>query len=153
MSTRATVCVMDSTRYSYMVRYKHCDGYPTGLGYELVRALRTCRTAEELFASVKLENFFVDEVREPEDCHKLQGDLEYIYAIRMLDDVNVITGLRTTNPYLSSLPYTCFPIFSLIVNRDSPDDTAVFAILNSAEHIGTGVLRLLSEFEHKLEAR
>ena len=108
MTTRAMVLRRNGA--SYECYYRHCDGYPTGLGAQLIEALRSpfCKTWQDIVKQCELqpENKFV---RKPEDAFlKLQGDLEYIYVVS--ENPASLTIYRTTNP--RSLPAFAFKIWS-----------------------------------------
>ena len=108
MATRAMVLRRNGA--SYECYYRHCDGYPTGLGAQLIEALRSpfCKTWQDIVKQCELqpENKVV---RKPEDAFlKLQGDLEYIYVVS--ENPASLTIYRTTNP--RSLPAFAFKIWS-----------------------------------------
>ncbi len=66
---------------TYDLYYRHSDGYPTGLGVELIEGLKQHLTIDALLKKVGAE----DEkktVAKPEDAFlEVQGDLEWIYAL------------------------------------------------------------------------
>jgi len=119
MATRAMVLRENGT--SYECYYRHCDGYPTGLGVQLVEALRNpfCKTWQDIVKQCGLqpENKFVSK---PEDVFlMLQGDLEYIYVVR--ENPKGLAIYRTTNP--RNLPDFAFQIwFSYAKYFPAPHD-------------------------------
>ena len=52
MSTRAMICVDWYGHDHYELFYRHCDGYPTGLGMELVDAMLKHDSIEEVIKEV-----------------------------------------------------------------------------------------------------
>jgi len=97
MGTRAMV--LKEIGRSYECFYRHTDGYPSGLGAELIEALRSpfIRSWDDLVECCRLEkeNRIV---AKPEDAFlKVQGDLEYIYVVK--ENPTSLTIYRTSNPY------------------------------------------------------
>ena len=87
MSTRAMILVQygDAWASPYHMYYRHCDGDPTGLGQELIEAMKRGLTTEEMIEEVCAEDTKAT-VSEIEDAFlKYQGDLEWIYVIRNPD--------------------------------------------------------------------
>jgi len=81
MSTRAMICVDWYGHGHFELFYRHCDGYPTGLGSELIEALLKYNSVEKVLEEVEArsEGRFV---ARPEDAFlKVQSDLEWIYVI------------------------------------------------------------------------
>jgi len=118
MSTRGMVAVQFSMNGGYRLYYRHCDTYPTGLGYELISKLKAAQIFGwhvEGIDKILEEVGCVDEKRtaiEPEDAFlHVQGDLEYIYVIKNVDDPTTLSVqiLRTSNP--RSTPNFAFPIY------------------------------------------
>jgi len=98
MSTRAMVCV---NRYggSYEMYYRHCDGYPTALGAEIVRALLAGKSIDEVIEAIGAtdERCSVDN---PEDAFlKRQSDLEWVYALRQSSGTIALQVLKTSDPH------------------------------------------------------
>jgi hypothetical protein len=116
MSTRGMVALRTTSTGPYELFYEHMDTYPTWLGARLLPALKKCLEAEH-------DAEFEDEVRrviqdhtqeplnraqtvsKPEDAFlKVQGDLEWIYAIdlRFGSDYKQFSRIaiyRTSNPW------------------------------------------------------
>ena len=114
MSTRAMIAVQMNGNGSYFLYYRHCDGYPEGLGQELADAIKKGvgpGGIEGLMKRVgaKAEN---RSVQEPEEAFiNVQGDLDWIYVIRNPQDPELISLeiLKTSN-LADGKPYT-FPVF------------------------------------------
>jgi len=84
MSTRAFVLVSEFPR-RYVVYYRHCDGYPTGLGLELIRAVQSgVVKPEELAEQLDLEEYFRWVTDPTEAFPVLQADIEWVYEVRGL---------------------------------------------------------------------
>jgi len=102
MSTRAMICVDWHGHDHFELFYRHCDGYPTGLGLELIDAMLKHKSIEEILRAVRTEPLdrFVDEV---EDAFlKVQSDLEWIYVIRNAAHSDTVS----LEIYKTSCPYT-----------------------------------------------
>lgn len=101
MSTRACVCFSNTARMSWEVYYKHHDGYPTGLGLELAKLLKKNATKDRIIRKLSLENYR-RLIRSPEEAFtKIQGDLEWIYAIAINEKDPAWSAMRiykTSNP-------------------------------------------------------
>jgi len=116
MGTRAMVCVQSYANGIYELFYRHNDGNPDALGFELVCFLGEVYHDIELgFVKDLTPIQFIDrmvkalrlqpENRTVEDFQdaflKVQGDLEYLYVLR-LDSVFRRTRFdlyKTSNPY------------------------------------------------------
>ena len=102
MSTRAMIAVQYNWNGPFALHYRHCDGYPTGLGMELVEGLKLHQDIDALLEQVGAEQLN-RLVSEPKDAFlKVQGDLEWIYAIRVDPD----RGRTSLSIYKTSNPYT-----------------------------------------------
>jgi hypothetical protein len=77
MSTRANVILKKGERKVYL--YRHCDGYPDGLGQDLQEAMDS--TPEDTILNI-LE---IDGIELTTGIH---GDVEYIYIVNL--DINKI---------------------------------------------------------------
>jgi hypothetical protein len=116
MGTRAMVCVQSYANGIYELFYRHNDGNPDALGFELVCFLgEVYRDIELGFVKDLTPMQFIDrmvtalrlqpENRTVEDFQnaflKVQGDLEYLYVIRL--DSNFrrtrFDLYKTSNPY------------------------------------------------------
>lgn len=119
MTTRAMV--LRENGASFECYYRHCDGYPTGLGVQLIEALRNpfCKTWQDIVKQCELEPENKS-VKQPEDAFlKLQGDLEYIYVV--IERPRGLAILRTSNP--RDLPNFVFKIwFSYAKYFPAPSD-------------------------------
>jgi len=99
MSTRAMVCVDRFGHEHFELFYRHCDGYPTALGAEIIRALLAGKSIDEVIEAVEAKEEHRT-VGRPEDAFlKCQRDLEWIYALREWRGEIALEILRTSNPY------------------------------------------------------
>lgn len=116
MGTRTMVCVQSYHNGNYELFYRHNDGNPEALGFELLCFLSELNHAIEIGLEKNLTpeafiNRMVEKlklqpenrtVEKPEEAFlKVQGDLEYIYALH-LESLFSRTRLdiyRTSNPY------------------------------------------------------
>jgi hypothetical protein len=101
MSTRAMICVDWYGHDHFELFYRHCDGYPTGLGQELIEAMLKHDSIQEVLKEVSAgpEGGFVERV---EDAFlKVQSDLEWVYAIHNANDKETVSLqiFKTSNPY------------------------------------------------------
>ena len=77
MSTRANVILKKGNRKIYL--YRHCDGYPSGLGKEL----------KECINKDPIETIFnIFENTGVELTNGIHGDIEYLYTVD-LDDLTI----------------------------------------------------------------
>lgn len=116
MGTRAMVCVQMNPNGVYDLFYRHNDGNPDSLGFDLISFL--VRIAHEIAIEINHETHariverLVFEanlrhegrtVKEPEDAFlKVQGDLDYIYAISLSVPFNRsrFDLYKTSNPHI-----------------------------------------------------
>ena len=104
MSTRAMILVRRYWNGPYQLHYRHCDGYPLGLGVELIEALKKGVDTEEVLKIVGAEKERGYPIGKVEDAFlKVQGDLEGLYT---LDDHNNEKDLRALGIYKTSCPFT-----------------------------------------------
>lgn len=77
MSTRAAIIIKDTKSKNNL--YRHCDGYPEGLGEEIKEFLDTYKEA----ASVSADTLAMDMNREGIASHTdcIHSDEEYLYII------------------------------------------------------------------------
>ena len=102
---------------NYILYYRHTDGYPTGMGVDLIDAIRTTETRDfyQAVKEIAEKCALQDEKRsidKPEDAFlKVQGDLEYLYVIENLYEVDTrsLTIYKTSNP--RKLPDFVFSIW------------------------------------------
>jgi hypothetical protein len=88
----------------YELHYRHCDGYPLGLGVELIEALKQGADTPEVLKIVGAENERGHPIGKVEDAFlKVQGDLEWLYEI---SDYNSEKDLRSLGIYKTSCPFT-----------------------------------------------
>lgn len=77
MSTRCQIFIKECGE-PVVTMYRHYDGYPTGMGQELVQMLTKCETAQELTVMLLTAwNFQV----ELEPINAKHGDTEYEYTV------------------------------------------------------------------------
>jgi hypothetical protein len=155
MGTRGFV-LLGGKEGSFRVYYRHTDAYPTGLGVELLRALKLglARGAGELrrriVEGLRLEDYGVY-VESPEGAFPgVQGDVEWIYAVR-LDDRDA--GSTSVTIYRTSCPALdvdfVFPVFSSYVDfLPSPED--IPARMAEVERIAEIVLSALESYHKAL---
>jgi len=155
MTTRGFV-LLGGKEGGFRVYYRHADAYPTGLGAELLRLLKLslARDVHELgrriVEELRLEDYGVH-VEAPEDAFPgVQGDVEWIYAVR-LDDRDA--GLTTVTIYRTSAPVPdvdfVFPVFSSYVSfLPSPKD--IPARMAEVERVAEIVLSALRSYHRAL---
>jgi len=103
MSTRAVVATRKGEG-SWRIYYRHCDGYPMGLGKDLLQALQQTEDEEEVarLARVNFEAHtpgrFQDEVANL-IFPKFQADLEWIYFVDFSTPSPRFDIFRTSCPY------------------------------------------------------
>ena len=100
MGTRSMIAVQRYWNSPYELFYRHMDGYATGLGVELIEAMKQGLSVEEIMEKVGAEPERRS-VERPEDAFlKVQGDLEWIYVICNPTDAKTISLqiLRTSCP-------------------------------------------------------
>jgi len=149
MGTRGFV-LLGGKEGGFRVYYRHTDAYPTGLGVELLRVLKLnpakdiYELRQKIVRGLQLEDYEVY-VESPEGAFPgVQGDVEWIYAVR-LDDRDA--GLSTVTIYRTSVPVPdvdfVFPVFSSYVSfLPSPEDIpARMAEVERAAEIVLSALR------------
>ena len=115
-------------REAYALYYRHCDGYPEGLGLEIVNCLKRMQkeekagffepTHENIYRRIVSELMLEDQkrfVKKPEDAFlTVQGDLEWIYVIgnfgtldRVYVEVYKTSNLRTDRDFVFRC-YGCY---------------------------------------------
>jgi hypothetical protein len=86
------------------LHYRHCDGYPLGLGVELIEALKQGLDTAEVLRKVGGEKEVGHPVGKVEDAFlKVQGDLEWIYTV---NDYHSDIELRSLGIFKTSCPYS-----------------------------------------------
>jgi len=103
MSTRAVVA-MGKGDGSWRLYYRHCDGYPAGLGVELVQLLKEGKDEEQIAELAKLDfETYMPERFVEEAANTIfpgfQADLEWIYFISFSPPAFRFDIFRTSNPY------------------------------------------------------
>jgi len=147
----------------YVPHYRHMDGYPTGLGLELIKCLKEKLGLEEIIEKCGLTPPNKDEllrkyptVADPADAFlKVQGDLDYVYVVKDLQrpETTSLEILRTSNPYdwtgedPHSFPSFVFPIWFSYVRYFPEDPTAV---MKEIERNGLTTLRALAAYHKAL---
>lgn len=101
VSTRAMICVDSYGHDHFELFYRHCDGYPTGLGMELVEAMLKHDSIEEVLKEVCAEPEGRSIGRIEDAFLKVQSDLEWIYVICNANDKETVSLqiFKTSNPY------------------------------------------------------
>lgn len=145
MSTRACVCFGDYG--SWQVYYRHCDGYPTGLGLELAEALKRGLDKKQIIKTLNLEDY--DKiVKEPEECFtKIQGDLDYIYTVRT-NYPKALAIYKTSNPWLNVS--FAFPVWSYLVCYFPKD---LEREMRTAEQIAQATIRAIANYHKALNQK
>lgn len=103
MSTRAMILVEYGEAWTspYHMYYRHYDGYPSGLGNDLLNAMEKGKFIEDILKEVGARDE-AGTIANPEDAFlKHQGDLEWIYVIRNPDSDSIsLEILKTSCPGL-----------------------------------------------------
>ncbi len=160
MSTRAVVCFKQPR--GWRAYYRHHDGYPTGLGWELYNYLRSHPDAARIIATdyttitprcfefLRLSSFTPPVLRAPEHAFDAQGDLEYIYSVERYNRYNEDTDTvrigvyRTSNPFISKS--FVVPVLTIFTEQ-SPSE--VYTLLSAIETSVEATLRILSEIHEQ----
>jgi len=155
MGTRGFI-LLGSKEGSYRVYYRQLDTYPTGLGAELLRILKLnlardiYELKQNIVGGLHLKDYEVY-VDSPEGAFPdIQGDVEWIYAVR-LDDRDM--GATSVTIYRTSFPALdvdfIFPVFSSYVDfLPSPED--IPARMAEVERIAEIVLSALESYHKTL---
>ena len=142
MSTRAMICVDRFGHDHFELFYRHCDGYPTALGAEIIRALLAGESIDEVIEGVEAneEHRTVDR---PEDAFlKRESDIEWIYALREWQGEIALEILRTSNPYCDR-NFAWSVWFKYRAYMKKSDVRA----METVEYAGCSTLRALAAFE------
>jgi hypothetical protein len=125
--------------------YRHCDGYPTGLGIELIDAMLKHDSIEDVLNDVSAEpsDTYIEKV---EDAFlKVRSDLEWIYVIRNAANPDTMS----LEVYKTSCPYTkrnfVWPVW-FGYKRYMERKKALWAML-VIEMTASNTLHALHEFE------
>jgi len=79
MSTRCQVFVKDNNKNPTALLYHHWDGYPEGVGKELVKIFKQYKKISTPHGDAR---WFLDMLpRAYEDADCIHGDLEYLYVV------------------------------------------------------------------------
>jgi len=152
MSTRAMILVQYREAWAspYHMYYRHYDGYPTGLGDEMVRAMIQGKSIDDVLKEVGAEDEH-ETVSKPEDAFlKYQGDLEWIYVIRNPDNDNrSLEILKTSYPTLIENDF----VFSVLCCYQKYFDNA--PSMQIVQYVGSvmklGMVELLKSLEASLK--
>jgi len=134
----------------YHMYYRHYDGYPTGLGDEMVRAMIQGKSIDDVLKEVGAEDEH-ETVSKPEDAFlKYQGDLEWIYVIRNPDNDNrSLEILKTSYPTLIENDF----VFSVLCCYQKYFDNA--PSMQIVQYVGSvmklGMVELLKSLEASLK--
>jgi len=151
MSTRGMV-LRELNCNSYECYYRHHDTYPTGLGAELIKALR-CYSWEDIVRVCELENVHAT-ISKPEDAFlKVQGDIEYIYEVSEYEERKdaYLTIYKTSSPYYN-IPEFIFRIWGSY-QRYFPAPRDVVARMAEVELIGGIILGAIAEYHKATKER
>ena len=82
MSTRCNILVKEKG-YKDIILYHHHDGYPEGVGADLVERFKELfgRKGNYIFAIILANQLVKDSEDEYEVTHCIHGDIEYLYTI------------------------------------------------------------------------
>lgn len=145
MSTRAMIAVQLYDNGPYYLFYRHNDGYPKGLGQELVDSLNRgihLKGVDELMEYIGAEprNRVVSELKEV--YTKIQGDLEWIYVLRNAEDKDSISLeiLKICNRH-SKRPYLFLAFWSY---RKFLNQTVN---MKTVQYVTSTIMRALGDFE------
>jgi len=152
MSIRAMILVQYGEAWAspYHMYYRHYDGYPTGLGDEMVRAMIQGKSIDDVLKEVGAEDEH-ETVSKPEDAFlKYQGDLEWIYVIRNPDNDNrSLEILKTSCPALIENDF----VFSVLCCYQKYFDNA--PSMQIVQYVGSvmklGMVELLKSLEASLK--
>lgn len=97
--TRCNIVVNDSTDTLYI--YHHCDGYPKGVGQQLIKYLQ-CNTP--LRAQDVLDGLVFMYGEEYEETSSVHGDIEYLYTIDIRNDR---ISLKCDDVYANKKAFSC----------------------------------------------
>jgi hypothetical protein len=95
------ICVDYNGSDHFELFYRHCDGYPTGLGRELIEAMLKHGQIEEVLSQVSAEPEGRSVQRIEDVFLEVQSDLEWIYVICNANDPGTVSLqiFKTSNPY------------------------------------------------------
>jgi len=144
MSTRAMICVDRFGHEHFELFYRHCDGYPTGLGRELIEAMLGHDAIEEVIEAVGAEKTGKFTADIDDVFPRVQGDLEWMYVIRNADN----SQTRSLQVFKTSFPYTkrnfVWPVwfcYRSYMKKQTPKE------MKHVEHTGDAILHALHAFE------
>lgn len=113
--TRCNIVVNDGTDTLYI--YHHCDGYPKGVGQQLIKYLQ-CNTP--LRAQDVLDGLVFMYGEEYEETSGIHGDIGYLYTIDIRDDR---ISLKCDDVYANAKAFGCdFPKGDVIETALSKKD-------------------------------
>jgi len=152
VSTRSIIVFRsDACSHSKTVYYRHCDGYPTGVGLEIVEAFRKAKsgiTDEQIvdFIARELEAEFYRHTTMKIDrmFPEIQADLEWIYEV-CLGSHPSLTIYKTTNPFLEA--DFIWEVFSSYLSYMPENPEEVREELRMTERVSRNVLKALRSFE------
>jgi len=151
MGTRAMV-LREIGRGVYECYYRHLDGYPTGLGVELIEALRQplYGTWKDVVTALQLEDENIT-VAKPEDAFlKVQADLEYIYVVKNYGKNNTSLTIYKTTDFYNLPPFTWIIWYSY--KEYFPSSNDVIKTMAQIEQSATITLECLQAY-HKAIGR
>lgn len=100
MGTRAMIALQRFPNGIYELYYRHMDGYPTGLGAELIEAMKETPDIDQVLKKVDSAGSNRG-VTDPKDAFlQVQSDLEWIYVIENPESETSrsLTILKTSCP-------------------------------------------------------
>lgn len=82
MSTRANIIISEEGTNESKCIYHHCDGYPKGVGDEVINFIRDYISSEpEDVGMESLNKYIIFEDSTYQPARDLAGDAEYVYSI------------------------------------------------------------------------
>jgi hypothetical protein len=136
----------------FTVYYRHCDGYPTALGEELMAALRETSDMDKIAekCGLKYETHMRGDIPNPRFYPKLQGDLDWFYVVQLdaQRELCSLTIFKTGTAYLEG-GKSWRVWFSYV--KYLPENH--IEIMNSLEVQQSGLIQAFLEFEQSGESR
>lgn len=150
MGTRAMVCVEDPNG-GYVAYYKHLDGYPRALGWELYKFLSSNpEDAMDALLSRPPKKLGLEHERHVdrfETVFDLQSDLEWIYVVENFPsphkDLIKITVYRTSFPWFRKKFIT--PVCSVFTHYEAQEANQMLRFAEMATDIAVNILYRLLE--------
>jgi len=153
MSTRGAIAVREGRHSSFVAFYRHHDTYPTCLGVELLAILKemakegdfSLRTFKERLADINAKEQ-MGIFSSPEQVFRVQGDLEWIYTVELVDaDHTCLSIYRTSNPWMEkSMVWRVWGSFLRYAPADAEGE------MRMIDGMAECILMALREFEKRI---